>query len=392
MTKILFMHQASTIGGGSYCLLNIVKSLDYSLFEPIVALRNHGPLEDELINLGVSVVIFPEMVSLPYNKPLWKWRSIKTYLKIHHSIPKFKELLSNLNVSIVYFNNMMLCRYLQPAKECNCKTVIHVREHWPLDEHVVQLSWARNCVYNYADKLIAINHYSASIFPEKKAAIVYDWIDFSDRYEYIPLDSIFNEDTSKLKVYLFTGGMQHIKGTLEVVKVFSEEIKDEDCRLLILGLQNIVSQSWLKKVITKSLDWLGHPTYGYHVRKIVNSDPRIVCIPATYSIKHIMEQIYCILSYFTIPHANLAIAESIILGKPIIAAETEESLEYSKNGSLARLFTLNDVAAFAKTIQQLNDDYDQLRKKIELEKGEIERMFSPKRNITQLQDQLIQLI
>ena len=68
----------------------------------------------------------------------------------------------------------MIYKYLKPAKECGCKTVLHCREHWPLDEHLTQLQWARNAVYQYADELIAINHYSASIFSKKKATIVYD--------------------------------------------------------------------------------------------------------------------------------------------------------------------------------------------------------------------------
>ena len=55
---------------------------------------------------------------------------------------------------------------------------------------------------------------------------------------------------------------------------------------------------------------------------LINSDQRIKCIPATYNIKQILEQSSCMLSFFTIPHANLAMAESIIAGTPVIAADT----------------------------------------------------------------------
>ena len=54
MKRLLLMHQSSSIGGGSYCLLNIVKALDRSLWEPIVALKEDGPLTGEIKKMGVE--------------------------------------------------------------------------------------------------------------------------------------------------------------------------------------------------------------------------------------------------------------------------------------------------------------------------------------------------
>ncbi len=61
------------------------------------------------------------------------------------------------------------------------------------------------------------------------------------------------------------------------------------------------------------------------LKKLIESDSRIKCIPSVYEIADIMQQAYCSLSYFAIPHANLALAEGIIMGLPCIAAETSES-------------------------------------------------------------------
>ena len=90
---------------------------------------------------------------------------------------------------------------------------MHVREHWPLDEHKKQLEWLRKIVYFNCDKLIAINHYSASIFPKKDTTIVYDWIDMSNRYKPIPMNVIFGEDVTGKKILLYTGGLLWIKGS-----------------------------------------------------------------------------------------------------------------------------------------------------------------------------------
>ena len=390
--RILFMHQASGIGGGSYCLLNVVKAVDKTLWEPVVALKGDGPLADELRKLGVEVVIFRQMAAIPYNRGLLQRGSLKAYMDVKKSIPALKELLKSKHVDVLYLNNMMLCRYLQPAKECGCKTVVHVREHWPLNEHKRQLERARKCVYQYADKMVAINHYSASMFPGKEATIVYDWIDMEGRYKPMPMSDIFGEDMTGKKVLLYMGGMQRIKGAFEVVKAFSETVKDTNYRLLVMGFTKELSGKGMVDKIKMLMYQLGIPTYEYKVKMQIRKDNRIACMNGVYEIKDIVEQVHGMLSYFTIPHANLAMAESIILGTPVIAARTEEAEEYSFNGKLASLFEMNNMTAFKQAIGGFVEDDSPLRKALTKEDREkVAVMFSKERNIAVLNETLSEL-
>ena len=391
MKRILFMHQTSVVGGGSYCLLNIVKSLDKNRFEPVVALKDNGPLVDELKKQGVEVLIYKQMSEIPYNQTLFRLRSVKNYYSIYKSVASFKELLKKNNIDIVYLNNMMLYRYLKPSRELGVKTVIHIREHWPLDEHRVQLGWAQRDVCQYADKVIAINQYSASMFPKSKITIVYDWIDFSERYEYCPLDRLFGGDISKLKVYLFTGGLAPIKGAYEVIEAFEEAVKDDNSRLLMMGFTEEITGTPLKKKIKLLLSKIGLPTYDCKVKMLARKDSRIVCIPGNYKLKHIIEQSYCMLSYYTMPHANLAMAESIILGTPVIAAETEEALEYSCNGQAAMLFKINSRTEFIKTIRGFESHRLELHKRISEKRDEMGKTFNTKLNVDKLNKVLSEL-
>lgn len=388
--RILFMHQASGIGGGSYCLLNVVKAVDETLFEPVVALKSEGPLADELRKLGVEVVIFSQMAAIPYNRGLLQRGSLRAYWAVERSKKALKQLLADNRIDVLYLNNMMLCRYLQPAKECGCKTVVHVREHWPLNEHKRQLEWARHCVYQYADKMIAINHYSASMFPEKEATIVYDWIDMDSRYKPMPLSDIFGEDMTGKKVLLYTGGMQRIKGAYEVVKTFTECLTDQHLRLLVLGFTSELSGSGRTKKIKMLMYKLGIPTYEYKVKMQARKDSRIACIPGVYEIKDIVTQADCMVSYFTIPHANLAMAESIIVGTPVIAARTEEADEYSLGGKLAYLYPMNDVKAFELALMDfVHRPKETLKEK---DRERIAEMFLPQRNILNLNNTLKELV
>ncbi|MCR4717328.1 MAG: hypothetical protein K5656_09110 [Lachnospiraceae bacterium] len=385
MKSILFVYHASNIGGGTYCLLNILKEIDREKYKPIVLLRTDGDLVKEIGNLGIDVFFMPSMTLVPYNRSLFDRGIIQAYRNIQKSFLDFERLLNHINPDAVYFNTMMLAPYLEVAKKNGFKTVIHLREHWPLNEHIKQLSKIQNVISTFADQIVAINGYSASMIPNREVTIVYDWIDLSNRYEYRPFDEIFGEDASKLKVYLFTGGLQDIKGAAEVVEVFSNNIKGKQYRLLMIGVEPAPDYIGLKNKIRYYLAKTGlYYVYEYKVRRMIAADERIICIPATYALKHIMQQAYCNLSFFTIPHANLALAESIILGTIPVAAKTEESIEYSNGGDLALLFELGNKAELVEKLKELDDNFNSIKAKLAKDGHFVEEMFDKNRNVAVL--------
>ena len=359
MKRIVFVHQASTVGGGSYCLLNLLKAVDRSQFEPVALLKDDGPLVDEIEKLDIRVELMPSMDVAPYNTSFKRPGTWVTYLSALLSRRAFRIKMVELNPDILYLNNSMLYPYLSVAKKMGIKTVIHVREHWPLEEHKVQLSWLQNNVRKYADRVVAINRYSAKMVncPEKNIAMVYDWIDFSNRYKEHDLNMIFGEEMTDKKLYLYTGGMQPIKGCKEVLTTFTR-IKNEDARLLALGVDG--SQP--------------------DVNAIIAHDKRIVCMPAVYELKDLLEKCYCVLSFFTIPHANLALAEAVTLKVPVISAKTDESDEYSDGGHLAVLFEMNNLHAFEDKIKHFEEERKELKTRLEESSVKIALKFNKEIN------------
>lgn len=383
------MHQTSVVGGGSFCLLNVIKNIDRTKFYPIVALRAYGRLSEELDKLGIEVVIFKNMHDMPYNQSLLKPGRVLQYIKLFSSLQDFKSLLISYRIDVVYLNNMMICDYLKPSKELGLKTILHVREHWPLDEHIHQLNRARKIVSKYADKIIAINRYSASIFSDcaNRTTIVYDWVDMASRRKDISFDQIFGGDTSNLKVILFTGGFSPIKGVLSVVETFSTYAKGDDFRLLILGGEKISLPNDIKGKLKNILHRCGLYYYYDKVLKYkVESDNRIVCIPGVYEITNIIEQSFCFVSRFSIPHANLALAEALILGIPSLAVATDESCEYSGEGRYALLSKFGDKEDFSKKFVELLENRDLWKYKAKEGSQYIQNMFDPMRNVMVLRE------
>ncbi len=364
--RILFVHHVAAIGGGSYCMLNLVKTIDRTRFEPHILLGEDGPLADEFDKMGIPVDVLSEITPFPYNKALYRRSCIERYFAQPASKKAFdRYLATHPGFDVVYLNNLLLCPLLPLGKKHGCKTVIHIREHWPENEHVFQLSVIRRMIKKWADCVIAINSYSASVvgLPER-TAVVYDWVDFFGRRGTETFKSIFGGETSNLKFFLYVGGFNPIKGIHEVVKVF-HDYAGKDCRLLIVGNPP------------------EHDT-GIAMKRTcgtIRSDSRIKCIPGTYKILQLIEDAYCTLSFFTIPHANLFLAESIICRTVAIAAGTEEAYEYSEDGRLARIFKFGDKKAFAKALNMPEEDYRVLKKHLEESSEKVRLMFDRNRNV-----------
>lgn len=355
MKTILFVHHVSIIGGGSYCLLSLLKELDRKRYKPIVLLAKRGPLVYEIEKLNIEIYFLPQLSTVPYNKSLINISALLAYCRVCLSLGYMRKFLKKISPDILYLNNSMLYPYLKIAKKRGIKTLIHIREHWPLNEHIIQFKWFQNGIAKYSDQIIAINKYSQSMIPEvpDKISIVYDWIDFKERYKEYNFNELLSEDARDKKVFLFTGGFQSVKGALEVILSFSK-ICDNNSRLLILGGNLDVFFKGKRGKIVKALKWFGYKGYSVKISEALNRDKRIVCIPSTYAIKDIIEKSYCLLSYFTIPHANLALAESIILKTPVIAARTEESEEYTENGKYGFLFDFRDTEQFESYLRKID--------------------------------------
>ena len=376
--RILYVYHVSQIGGGSYTLLNIIKELDKTKYEPIVLLRNQGPLVAELENAAARVLFLKDIRAIPYNKDLFQVSSIKAYLKIIQSLFRYHRIVRMVKPDIIHINSMMLYPYLFHFKRDNIKRIVHIRENWPKEEHVYQRAIAQKVIQTFSQHIFAINKHSAQLLKlqESKVTIVYDWINMKNRFAEMNFSDLIHEDCEGKKVYLFTGGFQSIKGIQQVVEAFSTIVKDKMSLLLILGDDKNELSNNKSLVKTASL---------------IKGDHRIKIISATYNITHLLQQSYCVLSYFVIPHANLALPESIICQTPVIAAKTPESMEYSVNGEYAKLFKMNNYNEFCYIIEHIDGWHESLKNSLSKGARIVEKMFDTNDNsakIEQIYEQL----
>lgn len=385
MKHILYIYHTSAIGGGSYCLLDILKALDRNRYKASVLLANDGPLVEEIRKLNVDVFFNHRIRSVPYNSTMLKPKRIWNMSMLLFYFQDYVKVVKAIKPDIVHVNSMMLYPFLFIKKYYDCKTIIHIREHWPKGEHQYQRHFAEKVISKYADEVIAINKFSAEMFNglKDRCKVVYDWIDLNQRNQDFTLSEVFGNIPKDYKVFLFTGGYVPIKGLQDVLKVFSS-IQRRDIRLLLLGVPPVESFSGLRRVKRFLQRLRGRKTYIQTVKELIESDSRIKCIPGTYNIKQIIEQCSCMLSFFKIPHANLALAECVIAGIPVIAADTEEAREYSAGGNAATLFEFGSIDSFSACVLNYLSQPDFEVSRVQKYSAEVKDLFNPLRNANTL--------
>ena len=144
-------------------------------------------------------------------------------------------------------------------------------------------------------------------------------------------------------------------------------------------------------MIKVALRSLGRNYYNDNLYEAIQTDQRIKNIDNIYELEHIIQQSYCMLSFFTIQHANLAMVESILEGIPCIAAQTPESMEYSNNGEYARLVKFGDYEEFCQALRALDSEHEEILQKTMNGKEFVRNMFDPLRNAEVLNSSLLQL-
>lgn len=355
-SNILFIYHVSSIGGGSFCLLNIIRDLDRKKFNPIVLLKSEGPLVTELKKLNIKIIINSSIITAPYNSSLLNLSTLSFFYFLYKSQKVLASVIKKELIEIVYLNTMMMYPYAITTKKMGLKVVIHMRENWPSNEHQIQFRNAKRIISKYVDKIIAINKTSSSILdlPEK-TEVIYDWIEFENRNHMISFSNLFGKDYKSFKIFVSFSGSNKIKGALEIIKTFVEKIHGRDLRLLIVGIndKNFDNSQSLKSLIKKLLRFLKLPVYSDKIKSIAQADDRVIFISPTKQVKQIIEKSFCYLSYPTIPHAILPIAESLYLKNFFISADTLEAREYSVNLFPELLFKINDLKDFENKIHYL---------------------------------------
>lgn len=348
--RVLFVYHTASIGGGSLCMLNIIKNhLKTGCIDPIVLIGSSGPLVEELHRLGVETILSKHLLAVPYNKSLVYPRTLKTYLKILLALRGLRLEIESVEHDILHVNSFMLSHALYASRRMKSYKIIHNRENWPKNENVLQFSIGRYMVKKYSNWIFSINNVSNDLLGLKeKASVVYDWVNIDAMHQ--------SKSPPQHPTFLFLGGYQKIKGAFEVLSAWSKLDINENAKLIYVAPD-------LEKFFTKRmrlLSWvvgiLGFTTKGAKIRSLVLNSRNINFVAQTKDVKSIYAEADCLLNFPTIPHANLTIVESLLAGLNVITVATEELREYTQREKGVIVLKEKSVGALAEAIKKYIDN------------------------------------
>lgn len=153
MKNILYIHSAAEMYGADVVLLNLVKSLDRSEFEPYVIL----PCEGELVNKLKKNNIHVEIIDYPIlRRQYLNLKGIITYIiKYFKYSNKLVKKVKEYNIDIVHVNTIAVLEGIFIKKKTNVKLIWHIHEI--LQKPKILADFLAKIVGRYADKTIAVS-------------------------------------------------------------------------------------------------------------------------------------------------------------------------------------------------------------------------------------------
>ena len=165
--RVLYVARGGAIAGSQRQLLNLLKRIDRTVYEPLVVCSEGGDLADKLAEMGIETLV---------HRQFFGWRTTRHLIHRYIFRAALLRQLAGRKIGLIHCSYPWYSPYcLYLAKRLGCPCVIHIRG--PVDRAMV-----RKNGFARADGLIAISTRSrrdiieAGVCPEK-THLIYDSID-----------------------------------------------------------------------------------------------------------------------------------------------------------------------------------------------------------------------
>jgi len=351
--KVLFIHHSSVIGGGSWCLFEILKHLDRSRVDPVVLLNSQGPLVERIRSLDIPVEVdagipeFPFYANGPVKGTIQLFKALLHYPK---GFSAFYAHCIRIAPDVVYLNSSAQLFLPWPAKKAGVKKVIlHNREHWEFKGlFKIKLPVSKWVIKRFVDHIFSITEcgIKAIGFPQK-STVVRDWPSFDDETE-MDIRAKLGIAPDKFLI-LLTGGLQSIKGTLDMLQALETMQMRDQVAVVVLGCSRWVDPLW-KAGIKRGLHWV---SYADQIVRLADRSAQVFLLPPTFRVKAYMQQCNVLVAPFIMPHAAKAALEAQMLGHPAVLYDSAEAREYVRHEETGLIVPHGDVKGLADALDDL---------------------------------------
>lgn len=339
MINILFLHAGAEMYGADKVLLDLVRKLDKTKFNPYVILPSGGILESSLKNEGVRVDV------LPYPIMRRKYFNLKGIFQYVWGIKKYSKLLRKIavenNIDIIHSNTAAVMEGSIVSKK------LHIPHLWSIHEIIVSPRF----MYKFTSRMIA-RHSSVTVtdskavkehllksgcFSDSDIKVIYNGVDicrFNPENSCEYLYDEWNIPHGK-KVIGMMGRVNSWKGQQDFLEAANMVMAaDSDVYTIFIG-SAFEGEEWREKELAEKIE--KSPYKDRIINKGYRTDSQ--CI-------------YKLFDVFVLPSINpdplpTVVLEAMATGKPVIGYRHGgvcEMVEEGYNGLLADVRNPKDLA------------------------------------------------
>lgn len=356
MKKILFIIESLNGGGAEKVLFDIIRNLDFSLYEiDLLLLVKEGIYLDKILKMKLPINIFWILSERKKIEKLFLYRKFKSLCRLlkEKLIVRYPNIFitdlknKNYDVEIAFLEGESTV--LLANRNTKAKKIAWV--HIDLEKHRVLDKKTEKEAYIKMDQIICVSKQATNsikkMYPtlEKKVKTIYNPI---PKEEIIKLSLKEKNVLKKDKINIVTvGRLTSQKGYDILLQAHNKLLKEGyDYNLYILGkgldeekLRKYIEVNFIEKN-TFLLGFMENPYPYIAEADIYVSSSRYEGYP-------------------------LVVCEAICLGKPIIATDCTGPTEILENGKYGIIVKTENVFELKKAIKKLLDDKE-IRKKYEI--------------------------
>ena len=229
MTRVLYVegNVDGTVGGSYFLMLDLVRSLDRSRYEPLVVFHRSNYLEDSFRECGADVVVLPKQEPFVFKRPLLNRvlapvkKAVNLYRRLFKSATIHADFIRSRGVELVNLNNSITRNHdwMLAARIAGVPCVTH---EMGINE---SYSWASRWLGKRLGAVICLSHVIRNTMVERGAwpgntCVIHCGIDLS-RYKELESPAVLRAKHSipaGLPIIGVVGNVRHWKGQETMVR------------------------------------------------------------------------------------------------------------------------------------------------------------------------------
>lgn len=351
---ILFIHHGACLGGAASSLLDVLKEIDRSRWNPVVALPEEGPFTDQLREAAIETFRVP-LLTFSYGAQfsygrhsrmlIWLWWFPSRIRSAFGNFWYLPPLIRRLDPALVVINSSTLLLSGILARLMRRRVLWHVREVIGSKKPKILDALAGAVIRFSAEKVVVYSEYSRRDMTRLKVSVVRAVFDPVNLERFA-----LKKEFSARHVVGFAGHIYYQKGWRTLVQAaFAVSRRMPEVRFLVAGSSHMIARPG--GAAEKGSVFLKEEVLMRRIVRDLGLEDRFAFLGQRIDMENVYPQMDCLVFPSITPEPfGRVIAEAMACGVPVIASDHGASSELIEEGVTGFLVEPGNPRALADAL------------------------------------------